>query len=440
MITLRVLIVGRGGREHALAWKMRQSPLVSAIYGTKPNAGMTPFVIDVGIAPSDVAGLVRFATYADLGLVVIGPEAPLAAGLADRLRDVGVVVVGPSQAAARLESSKWFGKTCMREAGISTPSAILVQSYEAAQEALARVRFPIVIKADGLAFGKGVRICHSYFEALETLTAFMRDRIFGEAGSAVLLEEFVSGPELSLFALVSGQSVLPFGSCQDYKRLLDGDFGPNTGGMGSISPASGVSVEQEEDWTRRLVVPLIKRLAEMGIEYRGFLYAGVILTNNGPMVLEINVRLGDPETQSLLPRCKSDIVPALLAVGRGQEIHSIPLDWSSCSTVSVVAAANGYPDEFLVGGSVIGLGRASSVDGTYVFHGGTDSIRNDGDEWNPTVSVSGGRVLTVTGIGNTFSESRDLAYRTMEMIHFEGKVTRTDIGAASVGVGVNKKQ
>lgn len=389
---------------------------------------MRSFVIDLGIGPDDIEGIVRFAAYADLGLVVVGPEAPLVLGLADRLRALGVVVLGPSSAAARLEGSKWFGKTCMRNAGVPTPAAILTRSYEAAEAATSQVQYPVVLKADGLASGKGVYVCHSRPEALTVLNWFMKDRIFGDAGSAVLFEEFVSGPEISLFALVSGDSILPFGSCRDYKRLQDGDTGPNTGGMGAVSPAFGVTVEQEREWTHQLMAPVIRQLASTGIPYCGFLYAGLMLTTSGPVVLELNVRLGDPEAQSLLPRCKADIVPILLATARGQDICSQQVEWDASSAVSVVAVAEGYPGSSAVGAGIAGLDRASGIDHIHVFHGRTVRSGDLGVENSPTI-VAGGRVLTVTALGHTVPEARDLAYRSMNMIHFDGMVTRSDIGS-----------
>ncbi len=417
---MKVLVVGSGGREHALAWKISQSPLVEKIWCAPGNAGMASLAECVDIKAEDMEALADFASRQGVDLTVVGPEAPLVAGIADVFRERGLALFGPDRRAALMEGSKHFAKRLMLEAGVPTGRAEVFTDYEEAAECVRRSGPPYVVKADGLAAGKGVVIARDERAAYEALRACFLERKFGEAGDRVLIEEFLSGQEVSVLSFVDGEEILPLAPAQDYKRVGDGDTGPNTGGMGSYSP---VPLMSEEDYRRvveEILRPTAKAMVSRGIHYRGILYAGLILTEEGPKVLEFNVRFGDPETQAVLPRLKSDIVTAMLATLEGG-LSDIDLEWSEESCVTVVVASGGYPGEYRRGYAIEGLQEAGSLEGVTIFHAGT-KLGADG-----SVLTDGGRVLNVSALGRDFREAREKAYRAVERIRFQDMYYRKDI-------------
>ncbi len=424
---MKVLVVGGGGREHALTWKMAQSPLVDSIYCAPGNAGMAALAECVSIKAEDIEGLERFAREKKIDLTVVGPEAPLVAGIADVFEGRGLAVFGPGKEAAQMEGSKDFAKRLMLEAGVPTGKSETFTDIESAQACIRKGEPPYVIKADGLAAGKGVVIAQNDREAYAALKACFVDRAFGAAGEKVLVEEFLQGQEVSIIAFVDGEDVLPLAPAQDYKRAGDGDTGPNTGGMGSYSP---VPVMPEEDYRRaveEILEPTARTLAARGIRYRGILYAGLILTASGPKVLEFNVRFGDPETQAVLPRMKSDIVEAMLAVVEGR-LARTGLEWREDPCVTVVVASGGYPGDYAKGYPISGLEEAGSLEGVTVFHAGTRL--GDGGE----VLTDGGRVLNVSALGRDFAAARARAYEAVGKIKFKDIYYRKDIAMRTLEV------
>ncbi len=423
---MKVLVVGGGGREHALTWKIAQSPLVDRIWCAPGNAGMAALAECVAVKAEDVEGLAAFASEKKIDLTVVGPEAPLVAGIADVFRARGLAVFGPDREAARMEGSKDFAKRLMLEAGVPTGKAEVFTDFEGAKECVRRGSPPFVVKADGLAAGKGVVIARDDRAAYEALKACFVDRVFGAAGEKVLIEEFLEGQEVSILTFVDGEDILPMAPAQDYKRAGDGDTGPNTGGMGSYSP---VPVLSEEDYRRaveEILRPTARALAARGIRYRGILYAGLILTAEGPKVLEFNVRFGDPETQAVLPRLESDLVEAMLAVVEGR-LSGVSLDWKKEACVTVVVASGGYPGEYAKGYPISGLEEAGALEGVTVFHAGTRL--GEGGE----VLTDGGRVLNVSALGADFAAARAKAYEAVERIGFRDIYYRGDIALRAVG-------
>jgi phosphoribosylamine--glycine ligase len=432
---MRILIVGSGGREHALAWKIARSPEVSALYGTRPNGGMAPFVIDTGIAPDATGDLVAFAAMRGIDLVVVGPEAPLAAGLADALRVAGVPVVGPDRAAARLEASKAFAKEVMEAAGVPTAPHVTFTDADAARAYVRTAPHPLVVKASGLAAGKGVFVCETVRASEAAVRDLMQHRIFGAAGDRIVVEAFLEGEEMSFIALCHGLEVLPLATSQDHKRLLDGDRGPNTGGMGAICPAPPRLEASATQLVDTVVRPVLAELARRGLTYRGFLYAGLMWTADGPRVLEFNVRLGDPEAQAILPRLQSDLVPALWACARGEAASEgdrgvwadVAWQWDPRACAVVVAASAGYPGKARTGVPIEGLEALAGRDDVIVFHAGTRR-RDDG-----RLVTSGGRVLAVAALGADHREAIARAYAAIEEVHFDGMQVRRDIGHHALG-------
>lgn len=422
---MRVLVVGGGGREHALAWKIAQSPLVDGLFCAPGNAGMARLGTCVDIKAEDVEALAAFAEREKVDLTVVGPEAPLVAGIADVFQERGLSVFGPTREAAQMEGSKHFAKRIMQEAGVPTGSAEVFTEFDAAVDCVRRGSPPYVVKADGLAAGKGVVIARDDRAAYEALRACFVEGRFGEAGKKVLIEEFLEGQEVSVLTLVDGEDILPLAPAQDYKRVGDGDTGPNTGGMGSYSPVPVMSAEDYRRVVEEILRPTAKALAGKGIHYRGILYAGLILTREGPKVLEFNVRFGDPETQAVLPRLESDLVPAMLAVLDGR-LPEVELKWREEACVTVVVASGGYPGEYRTGYPVSGLEEAGSMEGVVVFHAGTR--QGEGGE----VLTAGGRVLNVSALGNDFQEARERAYRAVERIDFTDIYYRKDIALRAV--------
>ena len=414
---MRIVIVGQGGREHAFAQNLSREHEVIVTPG---NPGME---VDVAVSDRDPAALAP-------DLVVIGPEAPLVDGLADRLNHRGITVLGPSAAGAQLEGSKAFLKQLCAEAGIPTASFGVATSIEAGLELFDRFGPPYVIKTDGLAAGKGVLVTQDRTEAEEDLAAKLSGLSFGAAGTRVVIEEGMLGPELSVFALCNGGDFLLLPPARDYKRLLDGDRGPNTGGMGSISPVPDVTAEVVDLVASSMIAPTLARLRELGIEYRGILYAGVMLTPSGPKLVEYNVRFGDPESEVVLPRITSGLGEALLAAARGEAIPSVEV--SNQSAITVILAAPGYPDSPERGLEITGVEEARASEGVSVFTAGVAkrsgesavSMRSPYED----LATDGGRVIAVTGMGDTTIDARRRAYRGVELIHFDGLQYRRDIG------------
>lgn len=418
---MKVLVVGQGGREHALVWKLKQSPSVQRVFCAPGNAGTARDGENVDIKATDVAKLVAFAKKEKVDLVVIGPEAPLVIGLTDALEKEGLKVFGPSQAAAELEGSKAFSKELMRQFSIPTAEFSIFKDAESAENYLnSREEVPLVVKADGLAAGKGVYVCANRQEALDAVGKIMRAREFGKAGERVIIEERLDGQEVSILALVDGNTILPLETSQDHKAAYDDDKGPNTGGMGAYSPAPIVTPELMMQIERQVLVPTIHAMRRSKKSFKGVLYAGLMITNQGPKVLEYNVRFGDPECQPLLMRLKSDLAQLLVAAAEGKLDQLPPLEWDPRPAVCVVMAAAGYPGEYEKGDPIRGIDEADQLADSKVFHAGT-TLR-DGQ----TVS-DGGRVLGVTALGDNIVNAKLKAYQAVKCIRWDGAWCRKDI-------------
>jgi len=415
---MKVLIVGNGGREHALLLKLKKSPRVREIHCLHGNAGMVTHAIDHDIAGDDVAGIAHLAGAEGFDLVVVGPEAPLVKGLTDVLEAMGVRVFGPTRAAARLEGSKAFSKEIMWEAGIPTASGKIFDSPAVALSYIIQTGAPLVVKADGLAAGKGVFICHTVEEAEKAVWKLMQGRIFGDAGDTVVIEEMMEGKEVSLLFFTDGKTALPMLPAQDHKRIFDNDQGPNTGGMGAFAPAETLSSVEVADIQKRVVEPVLAAMAKRGTPYRGVLYVGLMLTSEGPKILEFNARFGDPEAQVILPLLKNDLVDVMDAVIDGH-LDQIELEWHTGYCLGVVLASKGYPaqveDDHVV--SINSLDRG----GDWLIHAGTRLLEG-------RVHTKGGRIFTVTATGNTMEEVREKAYNKAAEIVFSGCQYRQDIG------------
>jgi phosphoribosylamine--glycine ligase len=419
---MRILVVGSGGREHALAWKISQSPLVRAVFCAPGNPGMARLAQLVPVRADDVEGLVREARALRVDLVVVGPEVPLVLGLADRLDREGIPVFGPSAAAAEIEGSKAFAKEVMLAAGIPTAAHGTFTDLEGAV-AFARARGGrVVVKADGLAAGKGVVVADDAEQAESALRDMLVGRVYGSAGSRVVVEERLEGPEASVIALADGERVRLLPAAQDHKRVGDGDRGPNTGGMGAFSPTSKVRPEVAREVEERVLLPALRELARRGRPFRGALYAGLMLTPKGLRVLEFNARLGDPETQPLMMRLAGDLVPALLGAARG-DLSKIELALDPRAAVGIVLAAEGYPAKPVAGDAVEGA-DGPFEEGVQVFHAGT-ALAPDG-----RIVTAGGRVLTVCALGADLAAARDRAYTALGRIRLRGGHYRRDIGLA----------
>jgi phosphoribosylamine--glycine ligase len=416
---MRALIVGGGGREHALAWKLQKDQPSLEIVAAPGNPGIATLGRCVPVSADDVGGIVQLATKERPDLVVIGPEAPLAAGLADALHSAGVPVFGPSRAAARIESSKAFAKALMREAGVPTARATRFVDAVAAKRSARELGAPVVVKASGLAAGKGVIVCETIAQADAAIDSMLTSDSFGAAGREVLVEEFMEGEELSLFAITDGTTVLPMLAAQDHKRLLEGDRGPNTGGMGAYAPVSLASVDLVADAVDRVFVPTLDALRTAGAPFSGLLYAGLMLTPQGPKVVEFNARFGDPETEAILPLLESSLLEPLLAVASGRGLTGQHLRWSSNHAVTTVVAAAGYPDKPHKGSAITLPPFNANV---HIFHAGTAL-----DATGQLVS-SGGRVFAVTAVAPTLEAARAESARVAGAIELEGKQLRRDIG------------
>jgi phosphoribosylamine--glycine ligase len=421
---MKILVVGGGGREHALVWKLRQSPQVEQIYCAPGNAGIDELAQPVDLDIADVAAIVEFAAAHAIDLTVPGPELPLTLGLIDELQRHGLRGFGPTRAAAQLEGSKAFAKELMRRHRIPTGFFSSFTEPDDALRYIHEVGAPIVVKADGLAAGKGVLICQTVAEAEDAIDQIMRWRIFGDAGARVVVEEFLDGEELSFMAITDGRTVLPLASSQDHKRAFDGDSGPNTGGMGAYSPAPACDGAMHDRIIADIMLPMVRGLAERKIAYSGVLYAGLMLTADGPKVLEFNVRFGDPECQVLMMRLAGDLPEVMDATARG-ELAGVNLRWDPRPAACVVLAAGGYPGNYERGRIISGLEELRSWSDGMVFHAGT--ARRDG-----AVVTNGGRVLGVTALGDTVADALDEVYRAIAEIGWEGMHYRRDIGRRAV--------
>ena len=423
---MRILVIGGGGLEHALVWKMSQDQEVQAIYCAPGNAGIAAIADCVSIEPTSIVEAAEFAEKVRIDLTVVGPELPLTLGVVDEFSKRGLRIFGPTGAAAELEGSKAFAKEFMERHGIPTAKHRIVASMEEAREHLQSIPYPTVLKVDGLAAGKGVIIADDQAAAEAFARQALEDRTFGNAGDRLVIEECLEGREASFFALSDGKRVVPLVTCQDYKRLGDGDEGPNTGGMGSCSPNPGVDPESFTRILNEVVLPTISGMDQEGRSYRGLLYAGLMLTADGPKVLEYNARFGDPETQVLMPRLKGDLVGALRASADGK-LEESRLEWHGGACVTVVLASEGYPGKYETGKEIRGIEEAEALEGVTVFQAAT---RKDGDR----ILTCGGRVLAVSALGSDHAEAASRAYRGAGKISFEGKMLRSDIaGDAATG-------
>jgi len=418
-VPLRVLVVGGGAREHTLVWKLAQSPRVTKIYVAPGNAGTAQIARNLDVSPDNIEGLANVARDKRIDLVVVGPENPLAEGIIDHFQTIGIPIFGPSQAAARIESSKAFAKELMQKYDIPCARSVTFTEYSSAKEYLEQQTPPIVIKADGLAAGKGVVVADSIPQALEALSSFMESETLGVAGDTVIVEERLSGKEMSSFAFTDGQTVVPMVSACDYKRIYDGDRGPNTGGMGSYSPPHFDTPELAKTVTETIMEPVVRAMREEGKPYRSVLYGGLMVSDEGPKVLEFNARFGDPEAQVILPRLKTDLVDIMLAVIDGN-LDRIAVEWSDDACVGVVMASAGYPGSYKTGLPVTGLDNLDKD--IVVFHASTRTDSESGQ-----VLTSGGRVLTVVATGQTLAEAREKVYANISRIHFEDCYYRKDI-------------
>lgn len=415
---MNVLLIGSGGREHALAWKIAASPLLGMFYAAPGNPGIAEHAECVSLDTEDHDAVVRFCREREIELVLIGPEAPLVTGLTDTLISAGIPVFGPTADAARLEGSKGFTKDLCARYGIPTAAYGRFADADRAKDYVRKVGAPIVVKADGLAAGKGVTIAMTEEEAYAAIDECFSG-VFGSAGAEVVIEEFLQGEEASFFCLCDGKTALPFGTAQDHKRVGEGDVGPNTGGMGAYSPAPVMTEEMVARTMREIIEPTLNGMAEMGTPFVGVLYAGLMITENGPSLIEFNVRFGDPECQVLMPRLKDDLLALMKGAVDGQLAH-MSARWRDEAALTVVLAANGYPGKAEKGSPIMGLDGAA-FENTQIFHAGT--AINDG-----RIVANGGRVLNVTGLGETVTKARDAAYRAVDRIDWPGGFCRRDIG------------
>ena len=420
---MRVLVVGSGGREHALAWRLARSESVSELFAAPGNSGTALVGTNLPVSDTNVDGIVTASVAHDIGLVVIGPETPLALGLADRLTTAGIAAFGPSRAAAQLESSKSFARSVMDAAGVPGPDYRVFQTVAGALDYVADHDHPVVVKADGLAAGKGVAMCANREDAQYAIRACMEDRIFGDAGATIVVEDWLHGSEVSVFGFTDGENLSAVTAAADYKRIGEGGTGPNTGGMGSYGPPHFWNNELAERIRREYMLPVIRELSNRNAPYRGALYCGLMLTDAGPRVLEFNCRFGDPETQVVMPQLLSDPVEAMLACASGSLNDVAPVRWSTRPAVAVVMVSDGYPGPYQTGFPISGLDDDGASDDVIVFHAGAQ-LADDGSD---TVLTAGGRVLACVGLGDTVDKARRRAYRCVDGISFEGAYCRRDI-------------
>ncbi len=417
---MKVLIIGGGGREHALVWKLSQSRRVNKIFCAPGNAGISELAECLDIKTDDIESLLNFARHEWIDLTVVGPEAPLVMGIVDAFRKERLRIFGPSASGARLEGSKVFAKDFMRKYGIPTAEYKTFTSYLHAEEYVRLKGAPIVIKADGLAGGKGVFVAESVDEAIDALKKIMKEKVFGDAGNRVVVEQCLKGEEVSFMVLTDGKTILPLATSQDHKRVYDNDRGPNTGGMGAYSPAPVITKRLHSEIMSSIMEPLLKGLKREGIDYRGIVYAGLMICNGKPYVLEFNCRFGDPEAQPVLMRLKGDLFDAMKATVDGR-LRDAKLSWRKYASVCVVISSKGYPNAYEKGKIIRGLDTLKGSDDLFVFHAGTSL--SDGE-----LVTSGGRVLGVTASGKNIKDAKDRAYSAIGKIHFDGMHYRKDIG------------
>jgi len=420
---MKVLIIGSGGREHVLAWKIQQSPLVKKIYCAPGNGGISEVAQCVDIKADDIKQLIKFAQDKKIDLTVVGPEGPLVAGIVDAFEKKKLKIFGPNQEASRLEGSKVFAKEFMHQWNIPTADFKIFDNIQEAEHCLTKIRFPLVIKADGLAAGKGVTICNTLEEGLQALDQMMNKKIFHDAGERVIIEECLEGEEASILAISDGNNYIILDSSQDHKRIFDEDVGPNTGGMGAYSPAPVVTKEVLHQIEARVIEPVIRGINRDKTPFKGVLYAGLMMTSQGPQVLEFNVRFGDPEAQAVIPRLKNDLVEIMLASCEGN-IKDIQLNWDQRDAVCVVMSSGGYPGEYETGKEISGLDALTDQE-TFVFHAGTKLQ-------GKRIVTSGGRVLGVTSFGQGVEQAIERAYKTVDKITFDRCFFRRDIGAKAI--------
>ncbi|MCP4263306.1 MAG: phosphoribosylamine--glycine ligase [Planctomycetes bacterium] len=421
---MNVLLIGNGGREHAIAWKLAQSKDLTRLYIALGNPGTAQCGENIPIGTDNTNELLDFARKNDIGLVVVGPEDPLAAGLVDKFEAAGIKAFGPSGAAAQLEADKAFAKQLMRSSSVSTAEGRTFDRFSDAKAYIASRDEPVVVKAAGLAKGKGVFVCEDPADGILAAENIMCKELFGAAGNKIIVEDKLLGEEASILAFVDGRNIYVMESSQDHKAIGDGDTGPNTGGMGAYSPAPIVTEDLMNHITREILVPVVDGMNRNGTPYRGVLYAGVMVTGGGPRVLEFNVRFGDPETQPILVRLKSDLLEVLLAVCDGT-LDRITLKWDKRPAVCVVMASGGYPDDYEKGKKITGLEEAQQIEDVVVFHAGTKDVNGD-------IVTNGGRVLGVTALGDTTKEAKQRAYTAVEKIKFDGAYCRSDIADKAI--------
>jgi phosphoribosylamine--glycine ligase len=417
---MKILVVGSGGREHALVWKIAQSPLVDKIYCAPGNGGIASIAECVPIKAMDIEKIVQFSLDKSLDMVVVAPDDPLAAGMVDALEEAGIRAFGPTKKAAIIEGSKSFSKALMKKYGIPTAEYEVFDNSRDAVEYLKNSKYPIVVKADGLALGKGVVIAQNFEEARDAVNSIMEEKIFGASGDKVVIEEFLTGQEVSVLSFTDGKTVVPMVSSQDHKRALDNDQGPNTGGMGTFSPSRIYTPEIAEYCMEKIYKPTIEAMSKEGRKFKGVLYFGLILTSDGPKVLEYNARFGDPETQVVLPRLKTDIVEIFNAV-IDEELDSIKIEWEDNAAVCVIMASGGYPGKYATGYEITGIQDAESDGDIVVFHAGTKKE-------NGAYFTAGGRVLGVTATAGSLDEAIKKAYQGVGRISFKDMHFRKDIG------------
>ena len=421
---MKVLLIGSGGREHAIAWKLAQSKTLDKLYIAPGNPGTAKYGQNIDIGVCEIEKIVDFAKSEKIGLVVVGPEAPLAAGLVDAVEAAGIKAFGPNGAAAQLEADKAFSKQIMRSSSVSTAEGQVFERFEDAKAFIASRDEAVVIKASGLAAGKGVFVCDDPADGILAAEKIMCDRIFGSAGDKLIVEDKLLGEEASILALVDGHNIYVLESSQDHKAIGDGDTGPNTGGMGAYSPVPVVTDELMDKITREILVPMVDGMNRNGTPYKGVLYAGIMVTPAGPRVLEFNVRFGDPETQPVLMRLKSDLLEAMMAVCNGK-LDKVTLEWDERTAVCVVMASGGYPGDYEKGKVITGLSDAESEKAVVVFHAGTKKQNGD-------IVTSGGRVLGVTALGEGVAQAKARAYEAVNKISFEGAYCRKDIADKAI--------
>jgi phosphoribosylamine--glycine ligase len=423
---MKILVIGSGGREHALVWKIAQSKLVDKIFCAPGNGGISQQAECIDIKAEDIAGLLDFAKKEKIDLTVVGPETPLALGIVDEFDNYKIRIFGPNKKASQLEASKVFAKELMAKYNVPTADFKIFDDAEEAKKYIDKIGTPCVVKADGLAQGKGVIVSKTIDEAKEAVKSIMQDRIFGESGNKIIIEDCLVGEEASIIVITDSKEVTPLASSQDHKRVFDNDKGQNTGGMGAYSPAPVVTQGLFKEILEKIVYRTIDGLAKEGIDYKGVLYAGIMITKEGPKVLEFNVRFGDPETQAVLPRLKSDLLEVMLATIEGKLSRFKTLSWDNRSCVCVVCTSGGYPGNYEKGKEISGLDDVAKMKDIVVFHSGTKILRTPNSKLRTV--TNGGRVLGVTGLGNNIKEAINRTYQAVEKIHFEGMHYRRDIG------------